>query len=176
MQKIPVYRRAEGLPDVPYFDCTDLHASLTVTTCASLWRAAADPHRMRYSTCRACPLGGRHAGIANVASGALRGLLVCSRCYRTSRRLILSNLCVSCYNRQREVVRGKNARGLPPTKLTRLDARAVCYAEGGRVRTVRSERTVSATELLVGTLRDAVQVVAFGWRGSRAQMRQGRLW
>lgn len=176
MLKIPVYRRAQGLPDVPFFDCDRIGASLTVPTCAAMWRAAANPHTERHSACRACPLGATHAGVANAASGVLRGLLVCSRCYRTAKRLILGNLCVSCYNRQREVQRGKNARGLPPTKLTRLDPRSVYYAEGGQVHIARAERTAAVTELLVGTLRDAVQTVAFGWRGAARDIRQGRLW
>ncbi len=91
-------------------------------------------------------------------------------------RLVRGNLCVSCYNREREVVKGKNARGVPPSKLARLDPRAICYSENGRVRVHRTERTAGPVELLVAALRDARHEVAFGWRAPRHGLRQARFW
>jgi hypothetical protein len=169
------YRPTPGLPSIPFFNCARLHASLTVTSCAERWRQAANPHAERYTACRACPLGAAHSGIANASLSPLRGTLVCSRCHRGQMRLIRANLCVSCYNREREVMMGRNARGMVPTKLARLDPRSVCYSSNGRVTIARTERTAGATELLVATLRDAAYQVAFGWRAPRFAMRQMRL-
>jgi hypothetical protein len=90
-------------------------------------------------------------------------------------RLIRGNLCVSCYNREREVIRGRNARGMVPTKLARLDPRSICYSENGAVRIARTERTAGLAELVVATLRDATHQVIFGWRAPRVGLRQGRL-
>ena len=100
---------------------------------------------------------------------------MCSRCGRGDLRLIRGALCVSCYNREREVVKGINARGVPPTKLSRLDPRAICYASNGGVHVRRSERTAGLRELVVATLREATHQVAFGWRAPRHAMRQLRL-
>jgi hypothetical protein len=169
------YRPTPGLPDVPFFTCGRLHASLTVPSCAARWRTAANPHAERYSACRACPVGAAHSGVANASQSPIRGALVCSRCQRGQMRLIRANLCVSCYNREREVVKGRNARGMIPTKLAKLDPRTICYSSNGRVHVDRTERTAGVTELLVATLRDAAHQVTFGWRGSRAGLRQGRL-
>jgi hypothetical protein len=94
---------------------------------------------------------------------------------RGNMRLIRGNLCVSCYNREREIVKGQNARGMTPTKLARLDPRSICYAENGQVRVVRTDRTAGLGELVIATLRDAVHQVAFGWRAPRVGLRQGRL-
>jgi len=63
-------------------------------------------------------------------------------------------------------MRGRNARGMMPTKLAPLAARRVFYFSNGRVHLVRSDRTTSAAELVVATLRDAVHSVAFAWAGT----------
>jgi hypothetical protein len=169
------YRPTPGRPGEPFFDCDRLHASLTVTSCATRWQKAANPHADRFSACRACPVGARHSGVPNASLSPLRGSLVCSRCMRGHMRLIRGTLCVSCYNREREVMRGQNARGMVPTKLARLDPRSICYSENGAVRIVRSDRSAGLGELVVATLRDAVHQVAFGWRATRHGIRQGRL-
>ena len=77
--------------------------------------------------------------------------------------------------REREVVRGLNARGAFPTKLARLEPRSVFFLANGLVTVRRAERTATAAELIVATLRDTVHVVAFGWRAPRVHLRQMRL-
>lgn len=170
------YRPTPGLAKIRFFTCVRLHASLTVPACAERWRTAADPHAERYNACRACPIGAAHSGIAHANESSLRGSLVCSRCQRGQMRLIRGNLCVSCYNREREVIKGRNARGDVPTKLSKLDPRTICYSSNGAVHIARTARTTGATEMLVSTLRDAPHQVRFGWRAGRQEMRQLRLW
>jgi hypothetical protein len=64
------------------------------------------------------------------------------------------------------VILGRNARGMVPTKLAPLAARRVFYFSNGRGHLVRSDRTTSAAELVIATLRDAIHSVAFAWAGT----------
>jgi len=160
------YRQIEEMVGVAFFDCTRLHAGLSTSTCATLWRAANDGRSERYTACRVCPVGAVHAGVPNASRSPIRGALVCARCTRGATRLIGKRLCISCYNREREVIRGRNARGVMPRKLALLSGRRVLYLSNGRVNLVRSDRTTSDAELIVATMRDAVHSVAFAWSGS----------
>lgn len=83
--------------------------------------------------------------------------------------------CVSCYNRERELKCGRNARGMVPTKLAPLAPRQVFYSENGKVHVRRLEHTTHSSELIVATMRDAIHTVAFAWRAPRAGLRQLRL-
>lgn len=87
-------------------------------------------------------------------------------------RLIKKHPCVSCKNRECELVKGRNARGMVPTKLAPLVAHRVFYFSNGRVHLVRSDRTTSDAELAVATLQDAVHGVAFAWAGPRFALGQ----
>jgi hypothetical protein len=73
---------------------------------------------------------------------ALYGTDVCSRCgCGSARRLIGGTRCVSCYNREREFVRGRNRKGTRPT-MAPLYARTVRYAvEGGAIETRTIDRS-----------------------------------
>src|SRR3546814_18156292 len=64
----------------------------------------------------------------------IKGTLTCSRCHRQSTRawLIGKWLCVSCWNREREWVRGRHATGNRPTKMRRLDPPYIPILEDGR--------------------------------------------
>jgi hypothetical protein len=69
---------------------------------------------------------------------------------------------VSCYNRAREVLRGRNAKGKPPVIHPPLEPRRVAYCAAGEVRELRRELTVSTTELVVELMRDSRHRVVFG--------------
>lgn len=165
------------LPDLPTptFECTKLHARLSVATCASMWRPANEGHSERYSACRSCFIGATHAGVSNASHSPIRGALICARCEESATRLIHHHICVSCFNREREVIRGRNARGAYPVRAAKLSARSVFFMESGVARFKRLERTASSAELLIATLRDAVHTVMFGWRAPRFGLRQLRL-
>lgn len=169
------YRFLAALPDESFFDCGRLHATLSTSACADMWRQANEGRSERYSACRACFIGASHAGVDNATHSPIAGALVCARCTRGCTRLIHANLCVSCFNREREMIRGRNARGVPPTKLAPLAPRRIFFFANGYPHVVRSERTTSPAELLVATMRDAIHVVAFGWQAPRVGLRQLRL-
>jgi hypothetical protein len=160
------YRQIVELPAATFFNCARLHAGLTTSACSDMWRAANEGRSERYIACRACPIGAAHAGVPNASRSTIRGALVCARCTRGATRLIGKRICISCYNREREFIRGRNARGMVPTKLAPLVGRRVFYLSNGRVHLVRSDRTASDAELIVATLRDAIHSVAFAWAGT----------
>ncbi|TAN25870.1 MAG: hypothetical protein EPN31_14440 [Castellaniella sp.] len=80
-------------------------------------------------------------------------------------RLIHKHLCVSCYNRQREVLVGKNAKGSSPVKWQALARRTITYQlSDGTVAERTLDRTTDMEELIVGVLRDERKAVRFGWK------------
>jgi hypothetical protein len=160
------YRQVPEMPGATFFDCTRLHAGLSTSACADMWRAANERRSERYTACQSCVVGAAHAGVSNASRSPIRNALVCARCARGATRLIHKHLCISCFNRERELMRGRNARGMIPTKLAPLAPRQICYLTNGRVVIKRMERTTHSAELVIATLRDEIHAVAFGWRGS----------
>ncbi len=160
------YRKIAEIAGASFFDCSRLHAGLTISACAEMWRLANKGRSERHTACRVCPVGAAHAGVPNASRSPISGALVCARCTRGATRLIGKRICISCYNREREFIRGRNARGMVPTKLAPLVGRRVFYLSNGRVHLVRCDRTASDAELVVATLRDAIHSVAFAWAGT----------
>lgn len=158
----PEYFRMDDC-DKQFFRCDRLHATLSTDACAANWRAANESHDERREACRSCPIGALHAGHADASTSPLKGTLICSRCHRLSSRgwLIGKWLCVSCWNREREWVRGRNAKGGKPTKMARLDPRSIRVDEAGDVKTLYRQLTRDVDELVVGALRDCQDRVAF---------------
>lgn len=159
------YFTIEYLPGVQHFQCERLRASLSVGACADNWRRANSDRDIARLKCRGCQIGAEHAGESGANTHPLRGTTTCGRCHRGASRLIHGHLCVSCYNRQRERLIGKNGKGSLPVKLARLDARNVTYQRAdGTVHTRTIDRTVDMEEVLVAVLRDEQQAVRIGFR------------
>jgi hypothetical protein len=89
------------------FKCEPLRSSLQPHQCADRWRNA-----QVGSACNGCHIGAQHAGQKPKPPKPMR--LPCIRCGSTEMRLISNTLCVSCFNRTREVVKGRNAKGRFP--------------------------------------------------------------
>lgn len=150
------------------FRCSRQDMTLTVPGCRALWLAAQErrpePWESRYR-CLTCPIGAGHAGVAPAAQAAkiLADSLrcICSRCQRTAERgdrrepLVNGQLCVSCDNRDREAVRGRNCKGNPPRLVAQLHAQTL--AAGGAVMVF--PRVVNRAEAI---LRAARQIAATG--------------
>jgi hypothetical protein len=160
------YRQMPEMPDATFFDCTRLHAGLSTVACTGMWRAANERRSERYTACRSCFVGATHAGVSNASRSPISGALVCQRCGREATRLIQKRLCVSCKNRGYELIKGRNARGMAPTKLAPLAPRRVFYVTNGRAVVKQMERTTNDAELIVATLRNETHAVAFGWAGA----------
>ncbi len=152
------------------FRCERQRATLTTTSCARMWRAAqeraAPPQPWEsLAHCHGCPIGARHAGrpdlILFAPATALR--LICPRCTRQATRLIRGRLCISCYNRDLEARKGRNAKGSRLRLCAVLHAAELAVIEGnGAVRHVRQAPVVSLAEAMLMIARAAKAPVAFG--------------
>lgn len=98
-----------------YFNCEKQRSTLSETSCATQYKR--HQNNCSGSVCTGCPIGAMHAG-EKIVYGLPEKM--CVRCGRTYQRLIHSLLCVSCYNRQRELTIGKNAKGKFPVNARAL--------------------------------------------------------
>ena len=86
--------------------------------------------------------------------------------------MVTDRFCISCYNRHREALKGRNAKGTRPGLVLRDLVLEV--DDGGVVRRVRHEQVVSAAEAMLAEARRASGPLAFlgapprpaedGWR------------
>jgi hypothetical protein len=104
--------------------------------------------------CVGCPVGAVNAGerIEDATAARYEAALrkFCPRCSRPASRLINGRFCVSCYNRDREVARGRNCKGNPP-KVVAARLHAVELWAGNRIEafpavTSRSEAILLAAK------------------------------
>ncbi len=156
------------------FRCERQRATLSTTACARMWRTAqeraAPPQPWEsLAHCYGCPIGARHAGRPDLVpfapATALR--LICPRCTRQAARLIHGRLCISCYNRELEARKGRNAKGSRPRLCAVLHAAELAVIEGdgggaGTVRHVRQAPVVSLAEAMLTIARAAKAPLAFG--------------
>jgi len=129
------YFTREGFP-ARVFECPRHRVTMMEVSCkASFQEAKRTGPSGRRAGCISCPIGALHAGEAVPAARTTEqgsyGLF-CVRCRRTSTdcndarqvgrmRLVRDGtLCVSCYNREREVVHQRNAKGSRPQKWAGL--------------------------------------------------------
>ena len=114
----PTQHRATGveyrelIPEFLAFDCKPLRATISPASCAARWASAESG-----SSCHGCAIGAQHAGQTPAPPPPVR--LPCLRCGSTEQRLIARTICVSCFNRQRELENGRNAKGSFPMSAGR---------------------------------------------------------
>ena len=106
---------------VRLFRCETLSLTLTPEGCASRHKEARrrgeHDDASGYTRCRTCPIGAAHAGLGKFVPRAPHE---CCRCGKWSDRLVGKVLCPSCYNRQREALKGRDRRGRKPHVHVRL--------------------------------------------------------
>lgn len=166
------------LPEMPgrkHFRCEKLRATLAVDSCASMWRTANEKNLDRLARCKTCLIGATHAGETAASMSPMLGQTICARCQRTATRLIQHHLCISCYNRQREWLRGRNAKGTKPSKMQPLDERQIHYYAAGELKRLHMHLSADNTELMAAVLRDCKKRVVFGFVGMPAGITQQRL-
>ncbi len=147
--------------------CQRRSVTLTESGCAASWEAARkkrpEPWEGRWH-CRSCALGAEKAGKplpqTAVAADALSCL--CPRCFRPASRLINGHLCVSCYNRDREVARGRNAKGGVPRLTAKLHNLTILVVEEGAVRRETLDRVTGSQEAMIMLAKRARRPMAFG--------------
>jgi RNase P/RNase MRP subunit POP5 len=163
-----------AVEDVPgkYFGCA-FYGTLSVNACARNFIAAPDLIRTgRLQKCIDCSVGRLHAGptlsepaAPRLVSGAYR--TGCVRCRRDGRtqgtrligrlRLVRGHsLCVSCFNREREIVHGMNAKGARPKKWSGLFRTQAAFVAGPKtIRTLHPTLVFDRVELALTLMRRA---------------------
>ena len=169
------YFEQPEIPGKQFFRCERLRATISVDSCAGMWRGGNRENIERLDRCKACPIGAAHAGETAASMSPLMGELVCGRCHRHAGRLVGKHLCVSCWNRQREWLIGVNARGTVPT-MKPLERRRIRYLCAGNPITLALDLSRDTDELIVTALRDSKQKVIFAFSGQPAgSLTQARL-
>jgi hypothetical protein len=89
---------------------------LTPQACAQNWKRArkAEPWDA-LRVCRGCEIGAGHAG--ETPAPQAPSARECLRCGGTDKRLVRGQICISCYNRERELLTGRYRRTVPPQGL-----------------------------------------------------------
>jgi len=170
------YFEIKEMPGEKFFRCEKRMATIRICVCTAMWTSASakdapESHLM----CRGCRIGAKHAGCEEATLSPLFGKHVCGRCGVGSTRLIHGHLCPSCYNREREWVLGRNARGNAPTTLPALHRLAVRYRSGGQVKTLQRTRALDPLELITAVLRDEPKQSTFGFAAARPALPQQEL-
>jgi len=150
-------------PGRVYFRCDRMRATLSTDACSGMWRKANNEGDESHGACMRCQLGAEHAGELQASMSPLKGTLTCARCHRSSGRLIGAMVCVSCKNREYELLRGRNAKGTAPVKLTCLSRRRVRYMAGSEPCSLVVQHSLDTDELVVAALRDSKNRVRFGF-------------
>lgn len=182
------YASSDIAPGLRMFGCSRLGATLSTGGCAARWREAKDPPKRRrsvessggadldhFSACRGCPIGADHAGEDFIEYSGLYGSSTCPRCRNGTTRMIGGRICVSCYNRVREVAVGKNARGNAPSKIQPLcdvQFRAIINDQS---KVIRAFGVIDAIEPAIHTLRTTPGKASFAYAAPTIHILQADL-
>ncbi|WP_146208851.1 hypothetical protein [Azospirillum sp. TSO22-1] len=146
--------------------CQRRSVTLAESSCAASWETAQkkrpEPWEGRWH-CRSCALGAEKAGkpLPQTAIAADALSCLCPRCFRPAPRLINGHLCVSCYNRDREVARGRNAKGGVPRLTAKLHNLTILIVEAGAVRRETLDRVTGPQEAMIMLAKRARRPIAF---------------
>ena len=171
-------------PDFELFSCVKRNVTLSPRGCGKMWGSAngAKPPEMfegRYA-CRGCSIGeANYTGTPPDAGAQLResAFRICSRCGRAVERRLIHpktlGLCISCYNRHREALAGRNAKGHPPRIAPLLHTeQALVTTDGGTTDVLTRHHVLHFDELVRQAQRTADVPLTFlrlhALRGGRA--------
>lgn len=168
LQSIEYFTIPELGEDRPMFRCERRSATLQVSACSQMWRDA--NHREcpeRLDRCRGCQVGAAHSGEGDISTCPITGTDICTRCHRGGMRLVRDEICVSCWNRERECLIGRNAKGSAPKMHPPLHAGSITVMAGDEIKVFSTPHCCSTTELMIRALRDCRKRVLFSFAGAR---------
>jgi hypothetical protein len=154
-------------PALEMMRCDKRSMTLSKAGCAKLWESAQANRPKEWEgrfACLGCRVGAMSAGktMPVTAEAVEAWRMVCPRCRKPAQRMIKERFCISCFNRDAEVRRGRNSKGAPPKELiARLHPEIVAVSDGAAARIVREENVVDLTELIVLHARAATGALAF---------------
>lgn len=169
-RQIPGLQYVELAPGVLSFVCAAYRCRLRPSACAVRWRRAeaeADAPVNHFSIhiedahgdlsrCMGCPLGAQHAGLPKPPERSIlwRQAGLCCRCGHGGDRLVGSRVCISCYNRGQEWLRGRNSKGTAPIYALPVAPMSLAYTiDGAPVRVHKVSQAADAVELALYLLR-----------------------
>lgn len=166
------------------FECPRIpgHLMLMPASCAKSWKDGNGKDvdkRIKFHYCTRCPIGAKNAGcdsLSVVNPYFMRKR--CPRCDRPCARMIGGRVCVSCYNREREVLNGRDGRGKVPKSLPMVRPYQVAAVVNGHLRSVRVAYAADGPEAVLQVLRNTSGEVVFGFHPQMPVMGcvQMRLW
>lgn len=136
-------------PNLKVFRCLTLHADITPATCASNF---GNPGR--YASCEGCHVGAHHSNRTLTpivtdrhARAAANHRITCVRCQRSNangsesfvgsiRMIVGRQICISCWNREREVMKGSNSKDATPVKWAHLRPATLTIVQDGKQKTI----------------------------------------
>lgn len=157
-----------------YFRCDRYAVTLSTSACAASWEKSqgSDGEKNEGKDgCRLCVIGAGHAGREIKRLSKYYGTQICPRCRRGGLRLIAGTRCVSCYNREREVLVGRNSKGTCPKKHKRLHPIQISYTVNGGLVNKKTAPAQDILERFIAVLRSTKGKVVFGFNG--ATLRNG---
>jgi hypothetical protein len=142
------YVTLEGVPG-KYFTCPSGYGLLSIGSCTRNFTEAPEQVRAgRLQKCIGCSVGACHAGVEKVkeapkAQQSFQFRPVCCRCRRDGTtqgtrligrmRLVRGHtICVSCFNRGQEFIKGRNSKGAKPKKWAGLFYTRAAYVADGK--------------------------------------------
>ncbi len=134
------------------------------TKCSDMWREANGKNPPeRLAKCRNCPIGAAHAGRMLVRGlRPARKWLLLSLSSPSGMRLVGGDICVSCWNRAREVLRGPQCKGKHTQKFIPPCHRGPSSFAAVARRSPSGASTPSTPfELVVAGLRDCTRQALF---------------
>lgn len=163
MTESSISYRAHPLAPGWYFDCPLGNGLLSDKACGALYKDKSKQGRERHPMCVRCPVGAIHAGEADRLQSRFFKSNLCVRCFRPCARKLRGALCPSCYNRERELIAGKNARGKYPVLARPLKKERLGCVIGGNAVVRQFDRVTSRVEAMLMVLGKEEGVVAFFW-------------
>lgn len=158
------YHSINGVPG--FFDCPAGMGLISTLYCADQHKLSNTKNYIaehRRSQCRFCPIGAVHSGERESEnSSRLYGSMMCSRCQRISNRLVGNRICISCYNRQSECKKGKNAKGNPLKLIRHYYAVNILIVRKGTVQIRVTENIMSFQEAIFSILLTEKENIVFG--------------
>ena len=172
------YVTLEGVPG-KYFTCGAGYGLLSIAACARNFTDAPEQVRAgRLQKCIGCSVGACHAGAPKVeeapkANQSLQYRPVCCRCRRDGTkqgtrligklRLVRAHtVCVSCFNREKEVLAGRNSKGAKPKKWGGLFfTRAAYIADGKAIVIDLADPVIDRIEVALTMIRRGHKSVAW---------------
>jgi hypothetical protein len=155
--------------DLRLFRCVTMSATISTAACAQRHRDAqtvGDEDPGRLLPCRGCSIGAAHAGVRLIHYSWNYGTEICPRCGRGTTRMIGHRVCVSCYNRAREFLSGKNAKGRAPMFLRSVFPINLHYTVDDKPARIRLKRATGCVEVMLHILRTTPGQISFHWHAT----------